>query len=66
MSSIMKALGIDRLSVPERIILVQEIWDSIWEDFHDLILASSREEEPRESLGSIKKRLATEKRAADR
>jgi putative addiction module component (TIGR02574 family) len=29
MSSLMKALGIDRLSVAERIALVQEIWDSI-------------------------------------
>jgi putative addiction module component (TIGR02574 family) len=31
MSSIMNALGIDRLSVPERILLAQEIWDSIAE-----------------------------------
>jgi putative addiction module component (TIGR02574 family) len=29
MASTMKALGIDRLSVAERITLVQEIWDSI-------------------------------------
>jgi len=29
MSSLMQALGIDRLSVAERITLVQEIWDSI-------------------------------------
>jgi hypothetical protein len=38
----------------------------LWEDFHDLILASSREEEPRESHGSVKKRLATGKRTANR
>jgi putative addiction module component (TIGR02574 family) len=31
MSSIMKALGIDRLSAPERILLAQDIWDSIAE-----------------------------------
>ena len=29
MSAMMKSLGIDRLSVAERIALVQEIWDSI-------------------------------------
>lgn len=29
MSSTMKTLGIDRLSIAERIDLVQEIWDSI-------------------------------------
>jgi putative addiction module component (TIGR02574 family) len=29
MSPTMKSLGIDRLSVAERIALVQEIWDSI-------------------------------------
>jgi putative addiction module component (TIGR02574 family) len=29
MSVIMKSLGIDLLSVPERILLLEEIWDSI-------------------------------------
>jgi len=29
MSSTMKSLGIDQLSVAERILLVEEIWDSI-------------------------------------
>ena len=29
MAPTMKALGIDRLSIPDRIALVQEIWDSI-------------------------------------
>jgi len=29
MSTIMRELGIDRLSVPDRITLVQEIWDSL-------------------------------------
>lgn len=32
MSSALKALGIDRLSVAERILLVEEIWDSIAEE----------------------------------
>lgn len=36
MSSLMEALGIDRLSVAERLQLVEEIWDSIAADavFH--------------------------------
>jgi putative addiction module component (TIGR02574 family) len=29
MSVTMKSLGIDRLSVPERMLLLEEIWDSI-------------------------------------
>ncbi len=29
MSSLLSSLGIDRLSVSDRILLVQEIWDSI-------------------------------------
>ena len=29
MSVTMKSLGIDRLSIPERIVLLEEIWDSI-------------------------------------
>jgi putative addiction module component (TIGR02574 family) len=29
MSSMMQSLGIDKLSVAERLILVEEIWDSI-------------------------------------
>lgn len=32
MSSTLKALGIDQLSVAERILLVEEIWDSIAEE----------------------------------
>jgi putative addiction module component (TIGR02574 family) len=28
-SMIMKSLGIDQLSVPERILLLEEIWDSL-------------------------------------
>lgn len=32
MSSAMIAMGIDKLSVPERISLVQDIWDSIPDD----------------------------------
>ena len=34
----------------------------LWEDFYDLALASSREDEPRESLESVKERLERGKR----
>jgi hypothetical protein len=36
----------------------------LWEDFQDLVLARSREEEPRESLEPVKKRLRSSKRTA--
>jgi hypothetical protein len=35
----------------------------LWEDFYDTALAQAREKEPRESLESVKKRLAARKRA---
>jgi putative addiction module component (TIGR02574 family) len=38
MSVSMKSLGIDRLSVPERILLLEEIWDSIAANPEDLPL----------------------------
>ena len=34
----------------------------LWEDFYDRALASSREDEPRESLESVKERLKRGKR----
>jgi hypothetical protein len=33
----------------------------LWEDFYDRALAQSRENEPRETLESVKKRLARRK-----
>jgi len=33
------------------------IHGSLWEDFHDVLLAESRKDEPRESLASVKARL---------
>lgn len=36
MSPLMKSLGIDRLSVPERIQLAADIWDSIPEESFEL------------------------------
>jgi putative addiction module component (TIGR02574 family) len=38
MSPTMKAPGIDRLSIPERILLVEEIWDSIAESPEEVAL----------------------------
>lgn len=36
----------------------------LWEDIHDRALARQREHEPRESLQSVKRRLATRRRRA--
>lgn len=33
----------------------------LWEDFYDLAVARSREKEPRESLASVKRRIARRK-----
>ncbi len=30
---------------------------ALWEDFHDMLVAQSREHEPRESLESVKERM---------
>jgi putative addiction module component (TIGR02574 family) len=45
MSPTMKALGIDRLSIPERILLVQEIWDSIAESPDEVPLTGAQRAE---------------------
>ena len=34
----------------------------LWEDFYDTAIAEARENEPRESLASVKKRLAARRR----
>ena len=36
----------------------------LWEDFHDIMMAQSRENEPRESLESVKARLKKRTKAA--
>ena len=38
MSQTLKALGIDQLSVAQRILLVEEIWDSIVAEAEDMPL----------------------------
>ncbi|MBL8830442.1 MAG: addiction module protein [Planctomycetaceae bacterium] len=45
MSPRMKALGIDRLSIAERIALVEEIWDSVAEERDSLPLTSAQRED---------------------
>lgn len=43
MSPRMKAFGIDRLSVAERIVLVEEIWDSIADDEASIPLTEAQQ-----------------------
>lgn len=45
MSSTLQALGIDRLSVAERLELIAEIWDSIPDDLTALPLPESHRQE---------------------
>jgi putative addiction module component (TIGR02574 family) len=45
MSPTMKDLGLDRLSVDDRITLVQELWDSIAADAAKLPLTESQQRE---------------------
>jgi putative addiction module component (TIGR02574 family) len=41
----LKALGLDRLSVAERILLVEEIWDSIARDAMEIPLTDSQRQD---------------------
>jgi putative addiction module component (TIGR02574 family) len=45
MSATLKALGIDKLSVAERILLVEEIWDSIAPEVIHLPLPESQRQD---------------------
>ncbi len=45
MSPTLQALGIDRLSVEERIALVEEIWDSIAAEVEQLPLTETQQQE---------------------
>jgi putative addiction module component (TIGR02574 family) len=45
MSPTMKTLGIDQLSVAERILLVEEIWDSIAASPEEVPLSDAQKEE---------------------
>jgi putative addiction module component (TIGR02574 family) len=41
----MQSLGIDQLSIPERVALVQEIWDSIAAEAKDVPLSDAQRQE---------------------
>jgi putative addiction module component (TIGR02574 family) len=45
MSSLMTTLGIDRLSVEERLQLVQEIWDSLGDRVEQMPLTPAQQQE---------------------
>ena len=45
MNSTVKALGIDRLSITERILLVEEIWDGIAAEADSLEIPQSHRDE---------------------
>ena len=52
MSATMKALGIDRLSVAERILLVEEIWDGIAEDAEAVPLTETQKQDLQSRLAA--------------
>ena len=52
MSRTLKSLGIDRLSVAQRILLVEEIWDSIAGEADEVPLTEAQEEDLRRRLES--------------
>jgi putative addiction module component (TIGR02574 family) len=54
MSPTLQSLGIDRLSIPERLTLVQEIWDSIAAEVETAPLTEGQRQE-------IDRRLAAHK-----
>jgi putative addiction module component (TIGR02574 family) len=45
MSQTLKALGIDQLSVAQRILLVEEIWDSIVAEAEDMPLTEAQKQD---------------------
>jgi len=53
MSSLMTSLGIDRLSVAERLQLVQEIWDSIVPSVEQLPLTQAQRDELDRRLAAL-------------
>ena len=62
MSQTLKALGIDQLSVAQRILLVEEIWDSIVAEAEDMPLTELRSRTSSIVLGPIM-RIPTPDRA---
>lgn len=54
MSPTLKSLGIDRLSVAERILLVEEIWDSIAEEPEQPPLTEAQKQDLQRRLAAYK------------
>jgi len=54
MSPTLKALGIDQLSVAERILLVEEIWDSIAEEPEQPPLTEAQRQDLERRLAAYK------------
>lgn len=52
MSSGVKAPGIDRLTVADRMLLVEEIWDSIVDEADSQEIPQSRRDEPNRRLAA--------------
>lgn len=52
MSPMIQSLGIDRLSRDQRILLVQEIWDTIASEAADSLLTESHREELRRRVAA--------------
>jgi putative addiction module component (TIGR02574 family) len=49
----LKSLGIDRLSMAERLLLVEEIWDSIADEVEELEIPLSHRQELDRRLASL-------------
>jgi putative addiction module component (TIGR02574 family) len=54
MSPTLKSLGLDRLSVAERILLVEELWDSIADEAEQLPLTEAQEQDLQRRLAAYK------------
>ena len=52
MSTTLKALGIDRLSLAERILLVEEIWDSITPEVDQLPVTEAQKQDLQRRLAA--------------
>lgn len=48
---------VDEAGHTTAVLIDLRIHGGLWEDFHDVLLAESRRDEPRESLASVKARL---------
>jgi putative addiction module component (TIGR02574 family) len=52
MSPTLKSLGIDQLSVAQRILLVEEIWDSIVEEGEEIPLTDAQKQDLQRRLAN--------------